>query len=43
MTITYEEFAGFISELLLVGFEEASGTICLVTTTPTPPNGQKLN
>jgi tRNA-binding protein len=35
--------AGFISEFLLVGFSDASGAICLATTDPIAPNGQKLH
>jgi len=35
--------AGFVSEFLLVGFSDDSGAICLVTTHPIPPNGQKLH
>lgn len=35
--------AGFMSQFLLVGFTDASGHVCLVTTDPKVPNGQKLH
>ncbi len=34
--------AGFISEFLLVGFEDANGAVCLVSVEPEVPKGQKL-
>ena len=34
--------AGFISEFLLVGFADKTGSICLLTVDPKVPNGQKL-
>ena len=34
--------AGFMSELLLVGFADAEGKICLIKADPAVPNGQKL-
>lgn len=34
--------AGFMSEFLLVGFEDDKGAICLVTVDPKAPNGKKL-
>lgn len=38
-----KNIAGFISQFLLVGFANDSGDICLVTTDPVVPNGQKLH
>jgi len=35
--------AGFISEFLLVGFSDENGAVCLATTDPHVPNGQKLH
>ena len=35
--------AGFISQFLLVGFSDENGAICLITTVPNVPNGQKLH
>jgi len=35
--------AGFISQFLLVGFSDENGAICLITTDPKAPNGQKLH
>lgn len=35
--------AGFISQFLLVGFSDDNGSICLITTEPKVPNGQKLH
>lgn len=35
--------AGFMSEFLLVGFSDAKGAICLVTSDPAVPEGQKLH
>ncbi|KTD57891.1 tRNA-binding protein [Legionella shakespearei] len=35
--------AGFMSQFLLVGFSDAEGAICLITTDPKVPNGQKLH
>ncbi|AUH72189.1 chaperonin CsaA [Legionella sainthelensi] len=35
--------AGFISQFLLVGFSDENGAICLITTDPKVPNGQKLH
>lgn len=37
-----KNIAGFISEFLLVGFADETGAICLVTTDPAAPKGQKL-
>jgi tRNA-binding protein len=34
--------AGFISEVLLVGFSDKDGNISLVTCNPAAPNGRKL-
>lgn len=38
-----KNIAGFISQFLLVGFSDESGAICLITTIPNVPNGQKLH
>ncbi|KTD41966.1 tRNA-binding protein [Legionella parisiensis] len=38
-----KNIAGFISQFLLVGFSDENGAICLVTTDPKVPNGQKLH
>jgi tRNA-binding protein len=35
--------AGFVSQFLLVGFSDEEGNICLITTDPKVPNGQKLH
>ncbi|WP_133137386.1 tRNA-binding protein [Legionella rowbothamii] len=35
--------AGFVSQFLLVGFSDANGAICLITTDPQVPNGEKLH
>lgn len=37
-----KNIAGFTSEFLLVGFADEKGTVCLITTDPVVPNGQKL-
>lgn len=37
-----KNIAGFTSEFLLVGFPDENGDVCLVTTSPEVPNGQKL-
>ncbi len=37
-----KNIAGFLSEFLLVGFEDGEGGISLITTDPKIPNGQKL-
>ena len=34
--------AGFMSEFLLVGFSDSAGAVCLITTDPEVPRGQKL-
>jgi tRNA-binding protein len=34
--------AGFTSQFLLAGFADENGDICIVTTEPRVPNGQKL-
>jgi tRNA-binding protein len=34
--------AGFMSQFLLLGFEDANGDICLVTASNLVPNGQKM-
>lgn len=38
-----KNIAGFTSQFLLVGFTDANGAICLITTDPQVPNGQKLH
>ena len=38
-----KNIAGFISQFLLVGFSDEHGAICLITTDPKVPNGQKLH
>lgn len=38
-----KNIAGFTSQFLLVGFSDPDGAICLVTTSPEVPNGQKLH
>lgn len=38
-----KNIAGFTSQFLLVGFSDEHGAICLVTTDPAVPNGQKLH
>lgn len=35
--------AGFTSQFLLVGFSDSNGAICLITTDPHVPNGEKLH
>jgi tRNA-binding protein len=37
-----KNIAGFLSQFLLVGFPDANGAICLITTEPHVPNGKKL-
>lgn len=38
-----KNIAGFTSQFLLVGFSDANGNICLVTTEPKVPDGKKLH
>lgn len=38
-----KNIAGFTSQFLLVGFSDGNGDICLITTHPEVPNGQKLH
>jgi len=38
-----KNIAGFTSQFLLVGFSDTNGAICLATTIPQVPNGQKLH
>lgn len=38
-----KNIAGFTSQFLLVGFSDENGAICLITTDPQVPNGQKLH
>ena len=38
-----KNIAGFTSQFLLDGFSDANGAICLATTNPPVPNGQKLH
>ncbi len=37
-----KNIAGFTSQFLLLGFSDAQGAICLLTTTPQAPNGMKM-
>lgn len=37
-----KNIAGFLSQFLLVGFADENGGICLVSSDPKAPNGQKL-
>jgi tRNA-binding protein len=37
-----KNIAGFASQFLLVGFADEQGGICLATTEPKAPNGEKL-
>lgn len=37
-----KNIAGFISEFLLVGFTDTNGAVCLISSEPEVPNGQKL-
>ncbi|SRR5579883_3497084 len=37
-----KNIAGFLSQFLLVGFEDSEGHICLVKADPAVPNGKKL-
>ena len=38
-----KNIVGFTSQFLLVGFSDPNGAICLITTDPQVPNGQKLH
>lgn len=38
-----KNIGGFLSQFLLVGFSDETGGICLITTDPKVPNGQKLH
>jgi len=38
-----KNIAGFLSQFLLVGFENDAHAISLITTNPTVPNGKKLH
>ncbi|BCA96108.1 tRNA-binding protein [Legionella antarctica] len=38
-----KNIAGFTSQFLLVGFTDENGAICLITSDPKVPNGQKLH
>lgn len=38
-----KNIAGFTSQFLLVGFSDENGAICLITTSPQVPDGQKLH
>lgn len=38
-----KNIGGFLSQFLLVGFSDETGGICLITTDPIVPNGQKLH
>lgn len=37
-----KNIAGFLSQFLLVGFEDENEDICLITTEPKVPNGKKM-
>lgn len=37
-----KNIAGFLSQFLLVGFEDENGSICLITVDPEVPNGKKM-
>ncbi|MBM4222604.1 MAG: tRNA-binding protein [Gammaproteobacteria bacterium] len=37
-----KNIAGFISQFLLLGFPDENNAVCLLTTKPKVPNGQKL-
>lgn len=38
-----KNIAGFVSQFLLVGFSDSEEKICLITTHPSVPNGQKMH
>lgn len=38
-----KNIAGFVSQFLLVGFSDLNEAICLITSDPKVPNGQKLH
>lgn len=38
-----KNIAGFLSQFLLVGFEDDKSAICLITVDPKVPNGKKLH
>lgn len=38
-----KNIAGFITQFLLVGFSDSNGAVCLASTDPCVPNGQKLH
>lgn len=42
INLSEKNIAGFVSQFLLVGFEDREGDICLVTVDPKVPNGKKL-
>lgn len=42
VNLSPRNIAGFMSEFLLVGFPDEQGAVCLVSPTPTVPNGKKL-
>ncbi|KTD25717.1 chaperonin CsaA [Legionella lansingensis] len=43
VNLSEKNVAGFTSQFLLVGFTDANGAICLITTDYKVPNGQKLH
>ena len=43
INLSPRNIAGFMSEFLLVGFSDANGAICLMTSDPAVPEGQKLH
>ncbi|MCX7121368.1 MAG: tRNA-binding protein [Gammaproteobacteria bacterium] len=38
-----KNIAGFVSQFLLLGFSDVNGDICLITTDPKVPNGNKMH
>lgn len=43
INLSPRNIAGFMSEFLLVRFSDANGAICLMTSDPAVPEGQKLH
>lgn len=42
VNLSPRNIAGFISEFLLLGFADSSDAVCMITTDPKVPDGQKL-
>src|ERR1700733_9965220 len=42
VNLGYKNIAGFTFELLLVGFPDTDGAICLISVVPAVPNGMKM-